>query len=63
MTTQFQVQGLGEFADRGFTLEHPDDHIVEMHHQGEIVARFSQTGATQQSLQAECAKHLVMKHG
>ena len=63
MVTEAQVQGLGEFAQRGFTLEHPDDHIVELHHRSEFVARFSQTGATEKSLQAECAKHLVMKHG
>lgn len=63
MTTQAQIQGLAEYAHQGFTLEHPDDHIVELHHQGELVARFSQTGATKESLQAECARHLVEKHG
>ncbi|GAJ13407.1 unnamed protein product, partial [marine sediment metagenome] len=61
--TQAQIQGLGEFAHWGFTLEHPDDHIVELRHQGEFVARFSQLGATKESLQAECAAHLVEKHG
>jgi len=63
MTTQSQVQGLGEFADRGFLLVHPDDHLVELHHQGELVARFSQTGAAEQGLQEECARHLAMEHG
>ncbi|MQY80821.1 MAG: hypothetical protein GH158_01060 [Dehalococcoidia bacterium] len=61
MTTQAQVQGLGEFADRGFILVHPDDHIVELRHQGELIARFSQAGATPESLQRECAKHLAEK--
>ncbi|GAJ13639.1 unnamed protein product [marine sediment metagenome] len=63
MTTQAQRQGLGQFIRWGFTLEPPTDHVVELQHQGELVARFSQTGATEQSLQAECARHLVMKHG
>ena len=63
MTTQAQIQGLGTFAQRGFTLEHPDDHILELLHEGELVARFSQTGATEESLQAECSQHLGMKHG
>ena len=63
MTTQTQVQGLGLFARWGFTLRHPDDHILQLLHEGELVARFSQTGATEESLQAECSKHLVMKHG
>jgi len=63
MTTQAQAQGLGTFEQRGFTLEPPTDHVVELQHQGEFVARFSQTGATEHSLQAECARHLVNKHG
>lgn len=63
MTTQLQVQGLGEFARWGFTLEHPDDHVVFLMHEGERIAVFSQLGATEESLQAECARHLVAKHG
>ncbi len=57
MVTEIRIQGLGEFARQGFTLEHPDDHILELCHQGELVAIFSQTGATEESLQAECARH------
>ncbi len=63
MTTETQIQGLGEFSRWGFTLEHPNDHVVELHHEGKFVAWFSQTGATEESIQAECARHLVMKHG
>ena len=63
MTTQDQAQGLGEFARRGFTLGHPDDHLLVLLHEGELVAHFSQTGATEASIQEECARHLVMKHG
>jgi len=63
MTTQAQIQGLGEFAQRGFSLEHPDDHIVELRHEGKFVARFSQLGTTDKSLQDECARHLIDKHG
>lgn len=63
MTTEMQLQGLGEYARWGFTLAHPDDHVVELQHEGELVARFSQSGATEESLQAECARHLVTEHG
>ena len=63
MTTQAQVQGLGEFSRRGFTLEHRCDDRLDLMHQGELVASFIQTGATEESLQAECSKHLVIKHG
>jgi len=63
MTTQAQIQGLGEFANRDFTLEHQGDHVLFLMHEGEQIARFSQLGATEESLQAECARHLVMKHG
>ena len=51
------------FANRGFTLEHLGCEVVLLLHEGEFVARFSQTGATEESIQAQCAKHLVMKHG
>jgi hypothetical protein len=63
VTTEIQTQGLGEFAQRGFTLEHPDDHVALLMHDGQRVATFSQTGATEESIQAECSRHLVMKHG
>ena len=63
MTTKAQVQGLGEFANRGFTLKHLGCEVVLLLHAGETIASFYQTGATEGSLQNECAKHLVMKHG
>lgn len=63
MTTGTQFQELGAFAQRGFTLEQPDDHTLLLQHDGELVARFGQTGATPSRLQAECAWHLVTKHG
>lgn len=64
MNTQADAQGLGIFVYFEFTLEHSlGDHIVGLYHQGESVAWFSQIGATPESLQAECARHLVMKHG
>jgi len=62
MTTQAQVQGLGEFADRGFTLKHPDGHVLLLIHEGEQIAVFSETRATQKGLQRECARHLAEKH-
>lgn len=62
MTTETQIRGLGEFADRGFTLEHPDNHVLLLMHEGEQIAVFSQTGATREGLQRECARHLAEKH-
>ena len=63
MTTQAQIQGLGAFSQHGFTLEHDGAMSLILLHEGEFVARFIQTGATEESLQAECANHLAMKHG
>ena len=63
MTTGAQTRSLGEFTRWGFTLEHDGSMAVFLLHEGELVGRFYQTGATEKSLQAECAKHLVMKHG
>jgi len=63
MTTEAQVQILSEFARLGFTLEHDGCIAVFLLHDGELIARFSQLAATEQSLQAECARHLVIEHG
>ena len=63
MTTEVQIRGLGEFGRQGFTLDHDGAMTVFLLHEGELVGRFSQTGAIEESLQAECANHLVMKHG
>ena len=63
MTTEAQIQGLGEFARWGFTLYYADDHVVALLHEGRSIALFSQTGATEESIQAECALHLVKRHG
>ncbi len=63
MAIEVQAKGLGEFANRGFTLEHPDDHLLLLMHEGEQVAVFSQTGATESSLQDECIKRLAANHG
>ena len=63
MTTQAQLLGLGEFTRWEFTLEHPNDHILELCHQGEFITRFRDLQGIEQRLQAECARHLVTKHG
>ena len=63
MVTEAQVQGLGEFANYSFSLQCPDDHLILLLHEGEQVAILSQTGATEVSLQRECALHLVRHHG
>ena len=62
MVTDAQRQGIGIFADHGFTLEHDGAMAVFLLHEGELVERFSQTGVTERDIQAECAKHLVTKH-
>lgn len=58
MTTQAQLLGLGEFTRWEFTLEHPNDHILELCHQGEFITRFRDLQGIEQRLQAECARHL-----
>ena len=63
MTTEVQRRGLGMFSNLGFTLEHDGAMAVFLLHEGELLGRFSQTGATPESLQEECSRHLVIKHG
>lgn len=35
-----------EARRNGYTLNEPDDHVLELIYQGKVVARFSQTGVT-----------------
>lgn len=39
-----------EWKQQGLTLEEPDDHILELRHHGEVIARFSQTGVTTENI-------------
>lgn len=63
MSTEVQSRGLGIFADLGFSLEQEGAVTVCLLHEGRFVARFSQTGATEDSLQGCCLDHLIIKHG
>ena len=51
-----------ELIKRGFSLSHPDDDIVLLMHEDEQIAVFSQTGATRESIEVECKKHLLEEH-
>jgi len=51
-----------ELIRQGFSLCHPDDHVVLLMHEGKQVAVFSQTGATRESIEAECETHLSKEH-
>jgi len=57
------TKGVGTFANFGFLLEEGDDHLAALLHEDERIAYFSQTGPTEENIQAECAKHLINKHG
>ena len=63
MVTETQILGLGEFTHWSFTLEHDGAMTVFLLHEGKLVGRFSQTGATEKSIQRECALHLTKCHG
>ena len=62
MTTKARVQGLGVYATKGFTLERADDDTIELYHEGEFIARFSQKGATPESLAKASLDHLTEQH-
>jgi hypothetical protein len=49
---------LGKFEQEGFALEISDDHTLELKHNGELIAVFSQGGDVEQSILDECATHL-----
>ncbi|MDV2988819.1 MAG: hypothetical protein ACRKGH_09250 [Dehalogenimonas sp.] len=60
---QEETPELGEYARRGFRLEYLDDHIMALFHDDEELGAFSQMGATADSIQSGCARHLADKHG
>jgi len=47
-----------EQRDAGLYLEEPDDHILVLKRGRQVVARFSQGGATPESIQREAQKHV-----
>lgn len=38
------------YVEAGLTVEMPDDHVLELKAQDEVVARFSQIGATREAI-------------
>jgi len=44
----------------GFHLDEPDDHALNLYHQGVLVAVFSATAATVSMLHTACREHLSM---
>ena len=51
---------LGDYYKSGFEIYCPDDHVILVVHEGEYIAVFSQTGARPETIQKECAGHLVL---
>ena len=39
-----------EWRQQGLRLQEEGDHILELRHQGKVIARFSQTGATVENI-------------
>ena len=57
---------LGDFfKGKGFTLRHDGSEVLILYHEGEEIARFSQTSpfTTRGRIRLECSEHLVEKHG
>jgi len=42
-----------EWEQQGISLTEPDDHVLELRLHGQIIARFSQTGATLENMLKE----------
>ena len=60
--TNFQnmfTAALGEYRDKGFSIEAPDDHFAILYHHDEKLAVFSQQGMTIKELHLECERHLA----
>ena len=49
---------LGQYARQGFTLEAPDDHLLELRYEDEIIAMF-RPGAKIEDIRLACEQHLL----
>lgn len=47
-----------EIQDQGFTLNEPDDHILELRRHGKLLASFSQTEVTLPNILKEIQKEI-----
>ena len=45
------------FHRQGIQLKEPDDHILELYINGQLLARFSQTGVTLDAIKKEIADY------
>ena len=52
-------EALGEYADYGFSLEEPDDHVLELWFKDKRVAVYYQTTATFDIIKQGCRNFLV----
>ena len=50
---------LGDYADQGFTLEESQDDILELYFKDNMIAVFSQLGATQRSIRQTCKRFIT----
>jgi len=49
---------LGRYHSKGFRLVEPDDHILVLYYLDELVARFSQVGATIPAIRETCQEYM-----
>ncbi len=52
-------EALGGYAQQGFRLVEPDDHLVELWFKNKKVATYNQTKATIQIIREDCKFHLA----
>ena len=50
---------LGEYAEYGFRLSRPDDHVLELYFHDKRIAVFNQTKVTQDIIREGCHSYLV----
>lgn len=58
MNQEFLDQSLGKYQEEDFNLEEEGDHILKLYYRGNMVARFSQMGATFEEIHRTCSEYL-----
>ena len=57
MNGNIEQQLLGEYAGEGYSVQEDADHVLVIWFKGQMIAAFSQLGATPEAVRNICRRH------
>lgn len=59
MTQTYCITALGKYADMGFVLSEPDDHLLILEFKNAVVDRFLQDSVSIKAIRDACLRYLI----